>query len=212
MGKQSVRIQNMGRETIDGCLLCAALLLCSFVFLVLFFSLSLARSLSALCVLSLSCSNGQLGFLSTPHWYSPSPSPKMCMSLYRKGVSHISASRHHSAVVTEEGDAFATFIIDSQKMSEKNARFHKLKPKLPIVDIVATPLDTTLALDAQGCVYRWDHNSFDEVFERDDTLETRKLIQISAGLEHVCIVGTMNKKWRMEAMQQAAAANNAVDK
>jgi alpha-tubulin suppressor-like RCC1 family protein len=155
--------------------------------------------------------NGQLGFqssnssssstnASSSEWNAPCPAPKLVMSLYRKGVTKVRAGRHHSACVTEEGDGWSTWIVDTVSALDK-VRFHKLKPKLPLVDVVCTPLDTNVAIDAQGLVHAWEHNHFEEP-RREHALETRRLTHIDAGLEHIAIVGTINKRWRTDAMEK----------
>ena len=126
----------------------------------------------------------------------------MCQSLFRKGVQKLSLSRHHSSAVTEDGDAYTTFIIDAPKLVDR-CKFHKLKPKLHIKDLVATPLDGNAAIDLQGIVYHWDPNQLDEP-RVDDTLETRHLHEMAVGLEHMAIVGTINKSWRTGATEEKA--------
>lgn len=161
-----------------------------------------AQLLIVCSVLSVCCSNGQLGFHTSPDWNSPQLNPKVCHSLFRKGVSKLSLSRHHSSAVTEDGDAYTTFIIDSAKLSDR-CKFHKLKPKLHIKDLVATPLDGNVAIDLQGLVYSWDPNQLEDP-RVDDTLETRHLHEMAVGLEHMAIVGTINKSWRVGASEEKA--------
>ena len=115
-------------------------------------------NLSSLVDLS---SNGQLGYQTSPEWNSPQPAPKMVMSLFRKGVHKLSASRHHTAALTEEGDAYQTIIIDHAKLVPKCA-FHRMKPKLHIKDIVATPVDHTILLDLNGIMYTYEPNALDD--------------------------------------------------
>jgi len=150
--------------------------------------------------------NGQLGFVSTPEWNSPQPTPKVAPSLLRKGIVRVSAGRHHTAVVGEEGEAFCTLVIDEARQSTEKCKFHRLKPTLlNFVDVVATPIDHVVAVDSKGVLRIWEPNQTADP-KRDDTLETRTLNQIAVGLEHMAIVGTISKRWRKEAIE---AANNA---
>lgn len=159
-----------------------------------------------LCV-CLFVSNGQLGFHTSPEWNSPQLCPKVCHSLFRKGVQKLSLSRHHSSAVTEDGDAYTTFIIDTSALAER-CKFHKLKPKLHIKDLAATPLDGNVAIDLQGLVYSWEPNQLDDP-KVDDTLETRHLHEMAVGLEHMAIVGTINKSWRVGATEEKAGGTGA---
>lgn len=129
----------------------------------------------------------------------------MVMSLFRKGVSKLSASRHHTVALTEEGEAYTTIIIDHNKFVDK-CKFHRIKPNLHLKDIVATPIDNNIAIDLQGNTYIWEPNTLDDP-RIDDTLETRQLHELSAGLEHIAVIGTINKKWRTEAIEAATNAN-----
>lgn len=126
------------------------------------------------------------------------------MSLFRKGVHKLSCSRHHTVALTEDGDAYSTLIIDHARFIDR-CKFHRLKPTLHIKDIVATPIDHTIAIDLQGNTYTWEPNQFDEP-KVDDALETRHLHEIAAGLEHAAIIGTIDKKWRDEAIENAEKA------
>jgi len=148
---------------------------------------------------SCSCSNGQLGFQSSPEWNSPQLTPKQCPTLFRRGIVRLSAGRHHTACVSDEGEVYATLIIDAPKLADK-ARFHRLAPRIHAKDVAATPTDCTIAIDTPGCVYTWEPNALDEP-RVDDTLETRTLLEVSAGLEHRAIVGSVNKSWRTAAIE-----------
>jgi hypothetical protein len=152
--------------------------------------------------------NGQCGYQNTPEWNSHQAIPKMVMSLFRKGVHKLSASRNHTVALTEEGDAFVTLIIDHPKLISE-CKFHRLKPRLHLKDVVATPIDTTIAVDSQGLMYVWNENGKTDEPNCDDALELRKVDQISAGLEHVAAVATIDKSQRVKAQAVWEAAQVA---
>jgi len=138
-------------------------------------------------------------------WNAPCPAPKLVTSLFRKGVTRVRAGRHHSVCLTEDGDAWTTRILDGAAVKQSGVqavRFYKLQPSLSLVDVVATPLDTNLAVDAQGVLHRWEHNvleSDEASSTRDNALETRRVAQIDAGLEHVAVLASITRRWRKEA-------------
>lgn len=125
----------------------------------------------------------------------------MVMSLFRKGVHKLSLGRHHTAAVTEDGDAFTTFILDHPRLVADRCKFHRLKPPLHVKDIVASPVDHTLAIDLEGKLYTWEPNTLEDP-KTDETLETRHLHEIAAGLEHVAVIGNINRAWRTQAAEQ----------